>query len=537
MMTGGAGDPTRTVGVLALRCKSCSAPLSARPSDDILTCEYCGSTQKLVDARAFFDQILAQVNAWVRQAMPPGIGSSVTSIVDPVARHMVFTNNVQPRLSTEFGEYRFACLNILSHPLLVLPYVTEKTVPATDNPQDIFLFHAKTQSIQPLAVDDDSKAFLSEVSGLSIAYAYLLNNVSLMSELKPERYHFIRQNLEAAADALKDIPKYGGLLQRVKGAAALSHGLDLLTSLRPVEAQQHMNEARGLLEDAQKMIAQSPELAIMLQAVKKELSITNSARYIAEAASLSPGGDIAAGIMPIRNLLSIVGTMQRESPPFWRPRFQNATFHEYILKTVADIRRATTGSGTIRMISGSGTMLFPFWAVDIPYTFQTGALWKTQGVEVVESVLVSATFPMDQGAISEMNPRAVLTDVFSARERRGFFEDSYRKMSGKETSISGGGPVRDTIRRAQPGRPAGMKVVPPLSTAQDSIAIVQSYVTKICQTDRTMQSQLKLSAPRATDMIFVSGTPAGGRPNVMPWLGGLAPASVGNIEVLTAIAL
>jgi len=532
-----AGDPTSTVRVLALRCKSCSAPLSARPSEDIVTCEYCGSTQRLIDARAFFDQILAQVNAWVRQAMPPGIGSSVTSIVDPLARHMVFTNNIQPRLTTEFGEYRFACLNILSHPLLVLPYMTESTIAARDNSQDIFLFHAKTQSIQPLAVDDDSKSLLSEISGLSVAYAYLLNNVSLMSELKPERYHFMRQNLEAAADALKEIPKYNGLFQRVKGAAALSHGLDLLTTLRPVEAQAHLEEARGQLEEAQRIVSQNPEMAIMLQAIKTELSITNSARYLADAVAMSPGGDTSAGIMPIRNLLSILGTIQRDAPPFWRLRFQNAAHHEYILKTVADIRRATSGSGTIRIISGSGTMLFPFWAVDIPYTFQTGALWKTQGVEVVESVLVSATFPTDRGAITEVDPRPVLTDVFCARERRGFLEDSYRRMSGKETTISGGGPVRDSIRRAQPGRPSGMKVVPPLSTAQDSIAIVQSYVTRACQMDRTIQSQLRLSSPRVIDMVFVSGTPGGGRPNVMPWLGGLAPKSVGDIEVLTAIAL
>jgi len=536
-MTGTSADHASTVRVLALRCKSCSAPLTAKPSDEIVKCEYCGSAQRLVDARAFFDQILSQVNAWVRQAMPPGIGSSVTSIVDPLARHMVFTNNIKPRLTTEFGEYRFACLNVLSHPLLILPYMTDNAVVAKNDPKDIFLFQAKTQSILPLAVDDESKSLLSEISGLSVAYAYLLNNITLMSELKLERYYFMRQNLEAAADALKEIPKYNGLHQRVMGVAELSHGLDLLTNLRPVEAQPHLEQARGLLENANRMVSLSPEMAIMLQAIKMELSIANSARYLAEAAAMSPGGDTAAGMIPIRNLLSILGDLRRNATPFWRPRFQNATHHEYILKTVAEIRRAIAGSGTIRMMSGSGTMLFPFWAIDIPYTFQTGALWKTQGVEVVESVLVSATFPMDQRAFTETDPRSVLTDVFCARERRGFFEDSYRKISGKETSISGGGPVRDSIRGAQPGRPTGMKVVPPLSTAQDSIAVVQSYVTRACQADRTIQNQLKLSSPRVIDMIFVPGTPDSTRPNVMPWLGGLAPLSVGRLEVLSAIAL
>ena len=536
-MTSSGSNHTSTMEIQALRCKGCSAPLAAKPSDDIVKCEYCGSTQRLVDARAFFDQILSQVNAWVRQAMPPGVGSSVNSIVDPVARHLVFTNNVQPRLSTEFGEYRFSCLNVLSHPLLTLPYMTENTVVAKDNPKDIFLFHAKTQSIQPLAVDDESKSLLTEIGGLSVAYAYLLNNISLMSELKPERYHFMQQNLDAAADALKNVTKYNGLHQRVKGVAALSHGLDLVTSLRPAEAQPHLEEARSLLEGAEKMISQSPEMAIMLQAVKMERSLTNSARYLAEAVLLSPSGDSAAGMLPIRNLLSILGNVNRDAPSFWRPRFQNATHHEHILKTVAEIRRAISGSGTIRMAPGSGTFLFPFWVVDIPYTFQTGALWKTQGVEVVESIAVSATFPMDQNAFVKSDPRSVLTDVFRARERRGLIEDSYRKLSGKETSISGGGPIRQLFQSAQPGRPTAMKVVPSLSTATDAIAITQSYITASCQADRTIQTKLKLSSPRVNDIIWVPGTPDGTRPNVMSWLGGLAPSSVGNLEVLMAIAI
>jgi len=526
-----------TLRMVSLRCKSCSAPLSVKPTDDIVKCEYCGSAQKMVDARLFFDQILAQVNAWVRQAMPPGIGSSVNNIVDPIARHMVFTNNVQPRLTTEYGEYRFSCLNILSHPLLVLPYMTDNTVVTKDNPKEVFLFQAKTQSIQALAVDDESKSLLSEIGGLSTAYAYLLNNISLMAELKLERYYFMRQNLEAAADALKDVAKYEGLHERVKGAAALAHGLDLLTSLRPVEASPHFEMSRELLEQAEATVSQNPEMAIMLQAIKMERSMSNSARYLAEAAAMSRDGDVAEGMIPIRNLLNTLGSIKNDGPAFWRTRFQNAAHNEQILKIVADIRRATSHSGTLAMIPGSGTVLYPFWAVDIPYTFQTGALWRTQGVEVVESVLVSATFPMDRAAFYEENPRSVITDVFSARERRGFFEDSFKKISGKETSISGGGPIREAIQKAQPGYPTGMKVVPPLSTAQDSISVVQSYVAKAGQADRAIQNQLRLSSPRVVGLLFAPGAPDGSRPNVMPWLGGLAPSSVGNLEALSAISL
>ncbi len=530
------GQPS-TLKVVALRCKSCSAPLSAKPSDDIVKCEYCGSSQRMVDARSFFDQILAQVNAWVRQAMPPGIGASVNNIVDPVARHMVFVNNVQPRLTTEFGEYRFSCLNVLSHPLLVLPYMTDNSVAAKDNPKDVFLFNAKTQSISALAVDDESKTLVSEINGLATAYAYLLNNISLMTDLKLERYHFMMQNLEAAADALKDVSKYAGLHQRVKAAAALAHGLDILTNLHPTEAIPHFEMAKELLAQAETTVSQDPDMAIMLQAIKMERSLVNSSRYLADAAAMSRNGNVAEGMIPIRNLLNILGDIRVNGPPSWKAAFQTATHHEQIIRAVADIRKATSHSSPIRMIPGSGAVLFPFWVVDIPYTFQTGALWKTQGVEVVESVLVSATFPADPAAFYQGDPRSVITDVFSARERRGFLEDSYKKMVGKEKSISGGGPIRDAIQKAQPGYPNGMKVIPPMSTAQDSIAVVQMYVSRAAQADRTIQNQLRLSSPRASGLVFAPGAPDGVRPNVMPWLGTLAPASVGNLDVLSAIAL
>lgn len=536
-MTNGDEHQSATLRIVSLRCKSCSAPLSAKPSDDIVKCGYCGSSQRMVDARSFFDQILAQVNAWVRQAMPPGIGSSVNSIVDPIARHMVFVNNVQPRLSTEFGEYRFSCLNVLSHPLLVLPYMTDNSVVVKDNPKDVFLFHAKTQSIAALAVDDESKTLVSETGGLSTAYAYLLNNVSLMADLRLERYHFMAQNLEAAADALKDVVKYRGLYERMKAAAALAHGLDLLTGLYPVEANHHFEKARELLEQAEATVSQNPEMAIMLQAMKMERSLVKSAGYLAEAAAMSRDGNVADGMMPIRNLLNTLGNVRTNGPPSWRARFQNANHHEQIIKTVSEIRRATSHSGTIRMIPGSGTVLFPFWAVDIPYTFQTGALWKTQGVEVVESVLLSATFPANQAAFYQDDPRYVITDVFRARERKGFFEESYKKLAGKETSISGGGPIREVIQKVQPGYPEGMKVVPPLSTAEDSIKVVQTYVTRSAQADRSVQNQLRLSSPRVIGLVFAPGTPDGVHPNVMPWLGGLAPSSVGNLEVLSSISL
>jgi hypothetical protein len=521
------------ISMLALRCKSCSAPLSAAPTDDIVCCQFCGSSQKLVDARAFFDQVLLQVNAWVRQAIPVGMEAMTTGMVDPIARHTIFENNIRPRLTTEYGEYRFNCFNVLAQPMAVLPYLAERGMPLLNNPKDVFLFQAKVQQISALAVDDASKGMISEVGALSVAYGYLLNNAALMADLKPERYHFMKENFEAAAQAVKSASKFSGLLERFQGLAKLAKGLDQLTSLSVQESMSQLEDAKATLQGARATALQNLDMSLMVQGIDKELSVARSATYIAEALQYARGGEYEAVMMPIHNLMGVLASLQERPFPQWQGRFRDVNHHEEILKVVADIQKAKAGAGAINMVPVQGTVLFPFWAVDIPYTFQTGALWRTQGVEVTEALLASATFPADPDAFSGNEPRPVLTDVFSARGKSGFFN----KISGKETSISGGGPVRDVINRSQPYTPGAMRVIPPLSTAQDAVVIVQDYITRARQADRTIQNQLRLSAPRVIGLIFVPGMPDNLRPNVLNWLGGLAPRSVGSIATLATIAL
>jgi hypothetical protein len=530
-------DNSNPVTMLGLRCKACSAPLPANATGDIIRCEYCGSSQKLVDARAFYDQILGQVNAWVRQAMPAGIGANVSGITDPVARHMVFMNNIRPRLTTEYGEYKFNALNLLSHPLIALPYMTEIGLPISYDPKNVFLFQAKVQSVQPLAVDDESKDLVKETSGLSIAYGYLLNNVSLMRDLRPERYFFMTQNLDAATEAIKDVEKFVPIKERLLALAKLCKALDLISSLKAGESTAHLKEAEEHLAKAEASASQNLEMGIMVQAMRMERSAILSTSYLAQAQIMKSSGNVAEEMYPIVNLLGLLNNLKMNSPPKWQARFIEMSHHEQILKAVADIRAAQSGGGGIRIATGSGNILAPFWAVDIPYTFQTGALWKTQGVEVAESMLISATFPVDQGAASGMDPRAVLTDVFSARERKGFFNDGVNRMFGNEKSISGGGVIREIIRNAQPASPSGRKVIPPLSTPQDAIILAQDYIARSIQVDRTIQNQLRLSAPRCTELVFVPAQPDSMRPNVLPWLGILAPSSIGNLGVLSSVLM
>jgi hypothetical protein len=404
----------------------------------------------------------------------------------------------------------------------------------TGNPKDVFLFQAKVRSIAPLAIEPESKQLVAEIEGLSVAYAYLLNNIALMADLKRERYHLMSENFEAASKSVQGLARFPGLAERLSGLSELSRGFDHLISARIHEASAQLDKARGHMESARNAASQNYEMTILLHAIEEELSILRSAISMVEACGEDPAGNPTSTLMKLEKLLGVLAALQ-DGAPHWQASFQHPIHSEEILRTVVEIRRAQRGAPTIHIIPGPGPVLFPFWAVDIPYTFQTGVLWKTQGIEVTEAVLLSATFPLDVRAFGGTNLSTVLTDVFQARERLSFFDETLKRISGRETSISGGGPVRAAIQRAQSAPAMGLTVVPPVTTREDAAAFAQYYLIRAREKDRNIDKKLRLSSPRVLDLVFVSGTPGG--PNILPSLGGLAPQSVGDLSVISTFAL
>jgi hypothetical protein len=86
--------------------------------------------------------------------------------------------------------------------------------------------------------------------------------------------------------------------------------------------------------------------------------------------------------------------------------------------------------------------------------------------------------------------------------------------------------------------PAGTaKVVPPLATGSDAALLAQNYLLRVRQVDRTIDKQLRLSSPRVSGLVYAYGSPTATQANVMPWLGGLAPRSVGDLNAVASIAL
>ena len=245
-MAATATESASPLTLMALRCRACTAPLNVTSPDEVvIRCPSCGTSQKVVDARAFLDQIMLQVNAWVRQAIPMGMETYANQTVDPIARQSVFMNYVKPRLTTEYQEYRFNFLNLLSHPLGVLPFMVERGLPASNTPANVFLFQAKVQSVAPLAMDKEGQMGVAETAGAATAYAYLLNNAALAADTKPERYYLMSKNFAAAAESLKNVPRYAALTDRFQALADLNTGLDQAMNLKFFDAPGPLDKAKA----------------------------------------------------------------------------------------------------------------------------------------------------------------------------------------------------------------------------------------------------------------------------------------------------
>ncbi len=64
-----------------------------------------------------------------------------------------------------------------------------------------------------------------------------------------------------------------------------------------------------------------------------------------------------------------------------------------------------------------------------------------------------------------------------------------------------------------------------------------AYLVQVRQVDGTIDKQLRLSSPRVSGLVYAAGSPTASQANVMPWLGGLSPRSVGDLTTLASIAL
>ncbi len=519
---------TQTV---ALRCRSCGAPLPADTTGDIVRCTHCGTSQRIVDAQAFVDQIALQINSFLRSAVPLGAGAITGGgTVDPIARHNLFVQGIRPALDSEYREMKFRCFDLLSHGQMALPFIAMGTSGAAGDPRQAFVFQAKVRSVSTLAVDTESQEYLSDIDAIATTYGHLLTNAGLLSKSGPERYPFLARNCGEAADTLKGRSRLQALYERLTGLALIAQAIDGLIQGDVRKGRDSLREATPHLLKAREIALHNFDQSVLIGGIDEDLSMARAALSIVDILSASPTGNPTGGL---RTLEVLLRTVTSPAPGgALTPGSTNMGRTENILALTAAMRRAQVGQGNVRVVRAPGRISLPYWIVEVPYSFQTGALWKARGVEVTDMILVAATFPLAMNAPGGADPSTVVTDVFAARE-----QTTWRaRVAGRETAISGGGIVQQVVAGSAPLPLPGIPAVPPLSTQEEAGQLVQGYLEWSRRRDSEIDQKLRLSLPRVVDVVYIPSVPGTPGALAVPGLGSLSPRNVGDPAALNALA-
>ncbi|MCL2031779.1 MAG: hypothetical protein FWH45_01215 [Methanomassiliicoccaceae archaeon] len=504
--------------MVMLRCKYCGAPLDrkALESDSpYITCSSCGTSQQRMDAKAYLDQMMGQIQSWISKTIPGGFSLAQSENVDSVARFNIFNNSVRPRIETEYSEYRFATNSLLANPLITLPFTTDSSAVPVHSSAKAFEFNARVKSIEALAVDESSKDIIVSAEEMASGYAMLINNTKLLHEDKPGRYILLANNFAEASAAFRKIKGYGPAADRFQALSGICTGCEKLLNGDSMGSLQYFENGYAQLGKVKAAIGADLTLGIMYQAVEMEMT---QAKILSDLAGFITKG-VAKDPMQTLNAIKRIMGFNYPKTGKWGFLLGNKDRFGEVFSNLSKALSAKSG-GTLPIISGSGEYLIPFWDVDLKYSFQSGAAWAKKSVEVEEDLLIPADFVIDPQCLSD--PRSALTDIFSIRPEKSILSG----IKGTETSISGGEGIGRLSRTVAQNSPGARKIVVPLSTEKEAKKLVSEYLAACTSQD----SKLKLSNPYVKSLIYIPCDIKGGRVEVPGGFGKLVPGRVKRME-------
>ncbi len=502
--------------MVELRCKYCGAPLDEKDlkSDSpYVKCQCCGTSQQRVDAKAYMEQMMGEIKSWISKAVPGGFSLSQTENVDPIARYNIYINNVKPMVEPEIREFRLDMNSLISSPLIVLPFTKGEAAKPKHSSNHAFEFQAKLKSIEPLAVDNDNKGKIVEAENIASTYALLVNNSKLVTDTTPGRFVLMANNFKQAADMMSKCKGYEPFVDRLKALEEIALASDYVLNGNALDCTVKAERGIKSLEEAKKNIFKSPTMAVMIRAVDVEIAQSKTLLHITEMAN-----GTSADPLELLNLLNSISSMKYPNNPEWNYLLDKKERDAEMFAQIESIM-AARNSGAMPICAGSGDLLYPFWDVDLKYSFTTGALFSKKSVEVTEDLLVPATFTVSPTALT--NPRTGLTDIFAAAPEASMMA----RIKGQENSISGGAGIGVLADSAANNSPGTRKIVVPLSTKTEATKLVEEYLKQCSGT----HSKLKLSKPVVKRLIYVPCSAEGKNVKLPNAFGGLEPKVVGSL--------
>ena len=484
--------------LLELRCKYCGAPLDEKDiaSDSpYIKCPSCGTSQQRVDAKAYMEQMMGEIKSWISKAVPGGFSLTQTENVDPIARHNIYMNSIKPMVDPEIREFRLDMNSVMSSPLIVLPFSKEAPLSAKRTSTQAFEFNAKLKSIEPLAIDADNKAMITDAEGLAATYALIVNNSKLLGDTTPGRFVLMANNFKEAATYMSKSKEYGPFAKRLEALSEICLASDFVLNGNALDCAVKAEKGVKMLEEAKKELFKSPTMAVMIRAVDVEISQSKTLLHIAEMANST-----SSDPLQLLEVLNKVSSLRYPNNREWNHLLDKKERNVEMFAGIESIMDARS-SGTLPIATGGGQLLYPFWDVDLKYSFTTGALFSKKSVEVTEDLLIPATFTVSEAALS--NPRKGLTDIFANAPEASIMS----KRKGQENSISGGAGIGVLTDSTAENSPGTRKIVVPLSTKTEATKLVEEYL-KQCS---TTHSKLKLSKPYVKRLIYIPCDSKGGK--------------------------
>jgi len=503
--------------VAILRCKYCGAPLDPSTSADsrIVTCAYCGTSQERIDAEKYMNDVMTRVKSWVTKSLPMGYNMAGGETVDPVARHSIFTKDIGPKISVELMTYRMSLMTLLGNRLLVMPFRTAKLCQISTTSNDAFEFNARVKTVSSLAVTDEDVRLVEEASFISECYALAVNNINLLDEQKDGRWGILANNFNEAAKSIGKQKDFGNPAKRFVALGKVCEGFQKMFSGDAASGFGLVKEGKEMLQSLKDEVMNDAQFSMMFNAVEQELTMATIMTDLLEYTN-STGGDCLRMLEVIRNVMDAPVSV---SDPNWKYITQNLHRYTEIFQNISEIITADAGEG-VPIAQGNGNLLFPFWEVELRYTFVTGKLWAKRSVEVSETLFISSQFLSDAECLR--NPASAVTDVFVNRPETRFMDS----LKGRETTISGGCELAKLQKSISVRRPAGRKAVLPITRKMEAEKICSEYLNQKTKND----DKLRLSAPIVKRLVYVPCRNEGGNIVLPPDFGNLVPAHIGRIN-------
>lgn len=477
--------------MITMRCKYCGAPLDRKnieSNSPYVTCQCCGTSQQRVDAKAYMEQMMGQIQSWISKTIPGGFSLAQQENVDPVARHNIYVTNVKPSIDLEIRDYRFSLNTFAASPLIVLPFNKGQPAKSKHTSTQVFEFNAKLKSLEPLAVDPGNKSDIIDAEHLSLAYALMVSNSKLVEDTTPGRFALMSKNFRESAEAISRCKGYEPLVGRLEALSEVCTASDMVLNGDQTGCVMKAEKAISMLEKAKQDIMRNPRLGMMLRAVDLEIGQSKALKSAAEMSVTGTGGD-ALGTLEVMNRL---GSIRYPDNRDWNPLLRKKD-RDYELFSYVESIVTARNEGTLPICNGDGDTLYPFWDVDLQYSFTTGSLFSKKVVEVTEDILIPATFTLSAEALR--NPEKGLTDIFSVVPQSSFMD----RIKGQEDSISGGAGIGRLTDSAAENRPGSRTIVLPLSTKTEATKLVEDYLRRSCSSS----SKLRLSKPYVKRLVYI----------------------------------